>query len=91
MSLTYLVRTEPRGTSGTLEAGFAARLGDPLWMLGRQWQLGELLGEDAGSPVGADLDAETATISRGGYLSNSGSVRMCRRPARTTRARTRSC
>ena len=64
MSLTYLVRTEPRGTSSTLEAGLAARLGDPLWMLGRQWQLGELLGEDAGSPVGADLDAETAAISR---------------------------
>ena len=64
MSLTYLVRTEPRGTSSSLEGGLAARLADPLWMLGRQWQLGELLGEDAGSPVGADLDAETAAISR---------------------------
>ncbi len=64
MSLTYLVRTEARGTSSSLEPGLAARIADPLWLLGRQWQLGELLGEDAGSPVDADLEAETASIVR---------------------------
>ena len=26
-------------------------MADPLWMLGRQWQLGEHAGEDAGAPV----------------------------------------
>jgi hypothetical protein len=64
MSRNYFVRAEPRTTSGDLEAGIAARVSDPLWLLGRQWQLGELLGEDAGSPVEIDLDAETAMISR---------------------------
>jgi hypothetical protein len=64
MSRTFLVRTEARGTSGDLAAGLACRVADPLWLLGRQWQIGELLGEDAGSPVGVDLAAEAAMISR---------------------------
>jgi hypothetical protein len=34
-----------------LEDGLAARLADPLWMLARQWQLGEFRGNDGGSPV----------------------------------------
>jgi aldehyde dehydrogenase (NAD(P)+) len=34
---------------------------------------------------------EAQYLVKGGYLSNSGSLRMCRRPARTTRARTWSC
>jgi hypothetical protein len=36
---------------------------DPLWMLARQWQVGEFLGADAGSPVQATLAAETQTIT----------------------------
>jgi hypothetical protein len=62
MSRTYFVRTEPRATSGSLEAGLAARIYDPLWLLGRQWQIGELLGDDAGSPVDVELTAETAMV-----------------------------
>src|SRR3954467_5020451 len=64
MSRNYFIRAEPRTTSGDLEAGIAARVSDPLWLLGRQWQLGELLGEDAGSPVSIDLAAESAALSR---------------------------
>ena len=64
MSKNYLVRAEPRTTSADLKAGIAARVSDPLWLLGRQWQLGELQGEDSGSPVSIDLAAETAPISR---------------------------
>jgi hypothetical protein len=62
MSKTYFVRTEPRATSGDLEAGLAARVYDPLWLLARQWQIGELLGEDAGSPVAVNVAAETAML-----------------------------
>ena len=36
-----------------LAAGLAASLADPLWLLARQLQLGELRGEDAGTPVTA--------------------------------------
>src|SRR5690242_15814815 len=64
MSRNYFVRAEPRTTSGDLEAGIAARVSDPLWLLGRQWQLGELPGEDSGSPVSIDLTAERAAPSR---------------------------
>ena len=62
MSKTYLLRTEPRTTSSDLTQGLAARTYDALWTLGRQWQLGELLGEDAGTPVNATLDAEAAML-----------------------------
>jgi hypothetical protein len=34
-----------------LDAGLEAQLADPLWLLARQTQLGELRGEDAGSPI----------------------------------------
>ncbi|MGW7513084.1 hypothetical protein ACWGJ0_35945 [Streptomyces massasporeus] len=49
-----MTRLEPRG-SVPLNEVLAARIGDPLWLLARQWQLGELLGEDAGTPVAAEL------------------------------------
>jgi hypothetical protein len=38
-----------RGTD--LLPGLHARVHDPLWLLARQWQLGELDGRDAGTPV----------------------------------------
>jgi hypothetical protein len=34
-----------------VEEGLRARAADPVWFLSRQWQLGELQGEDASSPV----------------------------------------
>lgn len=37
--------------------GLAARLADPLWMLARQWQFGEFIGDDAGSPVSLTFQA----------------------------------
>ncbi len=36
---------------------------DPLWLLARQWQVGEFLGDDAGSPVHATLGAEMQTVT----------------------------
>jgi hypothetical protein len=44
-------RLEPRRPLEDLDRGFLAEVGDPLWFLGRQWQLGEHQGEDASSPV----------------------------------------
>lgn len=32
-----------------------AEIRDPLWMLARQWQYGEFEGEDAGSPINAEV------------------------------------
>src|SRR4051794_27126480 len=72
MTRTYFLRLEPRSTSGSLEPGLAARVGDPLWLLGRQWQLGELLADDAGSPTSIELAAETAALARVGMLGQAG-------------------
>lgn len=47
-SITTWVRLEPRARDRDLRAGSEARIADPLWLLARQWQLGELAGVDAG-------------------------------------------
>jgi hypothetical protein len=46
------------------DRGLQARLYDPAWMLGRQWQLGELGGEDAASPAWVRLRVAGAPITR---------------------------
>lgn len=38
-----------------LERSLRAELRDPLWLLARQWQMGEFIGDDAGSPIFAKL------------------------------------
>lgn len=40
-----------------------AQVRDPLWMLARQWQVGEFLGADAGTPVQATCAGEQQTIT----------------------------
>ena len=50
-SYTSWLRFEPRPRAASLEHSFEARVHDPLWLLGRQWQLGEFQGEDVGTPV----------------------------------------
>lgn len=47
-----------------LQDGLQARLHDPLWMLGRQWQFGEFNGADAGSPAAAQVIVDTAAVTR---------------------------
>ena len=47
---TY-TRLEPRPHERNIEAGFEASINDPVWFLGRQWQMGEHQGENASSPV----------------------------------------
>lgn len=42
--------------------GWAAELADPVWMLGRQWQMGEHQGEDASSPVRVDVAMRATPI-----------------------------
>src|SRR5512132_4253291 len=44
-------RLEPTHIFADLPGGLAAAVADPVWFLGRQWQLGEHQGEDAASPV----------------------------------------
>ena len=57
-------RIEPRCRSNDFSRGLAAGIADPLWMVGRQWQLGELRAEDAGSPVDVSFAYTTSAIRR---------------------------
>lgn len=47
-----------------MESSLRATLHDPLWLLARQWMLGEFQGEDAGSPAKVDLRATAAPLTR---------------------------
>jgi hypothetical protein len=44
--------------------GEQARVADPAWMLARQLQMGELAGEDAGTPVAASVWTNRSPITR---------------------------
>jgi hypothetical protein len=50
-SITGITRLETQPTAISLQAGLAAPLADPLWLLARQWQFNEFQGEDAGTPL----------------------------------------
>lgn len=62
-SVTSWTRLEPRNRTDLPQRTLEARVADPLWMLARQWQFGELNGEDAGSPVSARLCGSYTTVS----------------------------
>ena len=67
-SITTWLRVEPHARIENLEeglrVGLEARVHDPLWLLARQWQLGEFDAEDAGSPVEAQWEIEVAPLQR---------------------------
>src|SRR6187397_1549858 len=58
------MRLEPRSRDAEMRTTLQARVYDPLWLLARQWQLGEFQGEDNGSPIMARWRADAAKLSR---------------------------
>jgi hypothetical protein len=64
MTLVTWNRIEPINQSSSIDAGLAAPLADPLWLLGRQWQIGELTAEDAGTPIAATIETTAFPIER---------------------------
>lgn len=63
-SITSWVRLEPRCRDSTMREGVHARVFDPLWLLARQWQVGEFEAEDGGSPVQARWRGHSAPVTR---------------------------
>jgi hypothetical protein len=63
-STTTWHRLEPRVRGADPATGLRAAVHDPLWLLGRQWQVGELLGEDAASPVAVRVETAEDRLSR---------------------------
>jgi hypothetical protein len=65
LSYTFWNRLEPSPRTANpdrqgVARALAAEVHDPLWFLTRQWQLGELRGEDAASPAWIELGIESA-------------------------------
>lgn len=56
-------RLEGRPRRPDFTRALKAEVRDPLWMITRQWQMGEFIGEDAGSPVNAKVAWETDQVT----------------------------
>ncbi len=56
------VRLEQGTPEGDVDLALQARTADPLWMMTRQWELGEHQGADASSPVWARARVKTTPL-----------------------------
>jgi hypothetical protein len=63
-AITAYNRLEASPRSADFGRGLKAEIRDPLWMLTRQWQFGEFQGEDAASPVTAQILGSHTTADR---------------------------
>lgn len=61
--MTWL-RLEGTSIDAELLEATQAQLADPLWLIGKQWQVGELTGDDAATPVLIEADVAYTPISR---------------------------
>jgi hypothetical protein len=73
-SITLWNRLEPRPRTTNFNRALKAEVRDALWMLTKQWQLGEFLGDDAGSPVFAKMYMGKTAITK--YVPGKGSVEV---------------
>ena len=71
-SITTWNRLEARPRSQNFERALRAEIRDALWMLTKQWQMGEFRGSDAGSPVFAKLLVENTSLTK--YKPATGAV-----------------
>ncbi|MAZ27449.1 MAG: hypothetical protein CL868_10280 [Cytophagaceae bacterium] len=55
---------EPRPRQADFSRSLGAEIYDPLWLLTRQWQFGELQGEDTGSAIFAKVCLETTKVTQ---------------------------
>jgi hypothetical protein len=62
-SITIWSRLEPRTREFSMEGALQAQIRDAAWLLARQWQIGEFLGDDAGSPVSATIRTESVRLT----------------------------
>lgn len=64
VTISFYAKVEVSTRGDDLTPGLAAATYDPAWLLARQWQLGELRGDDAGTPVAIRHTAEVTSIRR---------------------------
>lgn len=77
-------RLEGRPRSEDFERSLRAEVRDPMWFLARQWQLGELTGDDAGSPIDARLATRHVSIATSGPANGTSTPHDAAVPLETT-------
>lgn len=65
-SVTVYNRLEGRPRTAAFDRSLRAEVRDPLWMLTRQWQLGEFEADDAGSAIVTQLHLRRTTLTEMG-------------------------
>jgi hypothetical protein len=63
-TITRWNRLEARPRTLSFERALRAEIRDPLWMLTKQWQMGEFRGSDAGSPTFAKLQMSLTRLTK---------------------------
>jgi hypothetical protein len=63
-SVTTWNRLEGRPRTSNFESALRAEVRDALWMLTKQWQMGEYRGSDAGSPSAAKVRIDTTRLTK---------------------------
>lgn len=63
-TVTVWNRLEGRTRAENFDRSLKAEVRDALWMISRQWQMGEFIGDDAGSPVLAKVHLRTTQLNR---------------------------
>jgi hypothetical protein len=71
-TVTVWNRLEGRPRSVDFGRALRAEVRDALWMLTRQWQVGEFSGDDAASPVSARFQVSSAPLT--GYRPREGAA-----------------
>ena len=70
--ITIWNRLEGRPRADKFDRALRAEVRDALWMLTRQWQMGEFQGDDAGSPIFTKVRLETTRLRK--YQAANGPV-----------------
>jgi len=63
-TVTMWNRLEGRPRTQSFDRALSAEVRDALWMLTKQWQMGEFRGSDAGSPVAAKVRVDTTRLTK---------------------------
>ncbi|MGQ1785143.1 hypothetical protein [Saccharicrinis sp. GN24d3] len=63
-TVTLWNRLEGRPRAENFDRATKAQVRDALWMISKQWQMGEFIGDDAGSPILAKVHMETTRLTK---------------------------
>lgn len=63
-TITLWNRLEGRPRTVNFDRALKAEVADALWMISKQWQMGEFIGDDAGSPVLAKALFESTRLTK---------------------------